>query len=412
MVAGLSDFQPKDSAGLIGPPKKAISVLHVVENLNNQAVESWLLRVLAAAVEEYPHVHWTFFCVLGKTGRLDEVAHALGAEVIHSRYELGDKLHFLSSLRKVMKQGRYDILHCHHDIMSAPYLLASVGLPIRKRIVHIHNTSVSLPTPSRTKAGLAREPMRQVCLRMADQIVGISSEALQSLIGNRQQDPKRHTVVHYAVDTARFAQARLDVTAFRESLGISPAAKILLFVGRIVEYKNPCFVVEILKHLVEMHSNVVAVFAGIGNRESDLREMAQREALEARVTLLGFREDVPELMLASDVLIWPSLEEPKEGLGLGIVEAQVAGLPILMSCSVPQEAIVVPGLVKVLPLRAGAQAWADAVIEILKRPQLRRDESRTKVESSSFSMEAGVGNIMALYESVGSRSSEPGALHK
>jgi len=242
---------------------------------------------------------------------------------------------------------------------------------------------------------------------MADQIVGISSEALQSLIGNRQQDPKRYTVVHYAVDTARFAQARLDVTAFRESLGINPAAKILLFVGRIVEYKNPCFVVEILKHLVEMHSNVVAVFAGIGNRESDLREMAQREALEARVTLLGFREDVPELMLASDVLIWPSLEEPKEGLGLGIVEAQVAGLPILMSCSVPQEAIVVPELVKVLPLRAGAQAWADAVIEILKRPQLSRGESRTKVESSSFSMEAGVGNIMALYESVGSRSSEP-----
>jgi glycosyltransferase involved in cell wall biosynthesis len=237
---------------------------------------------------------------------------------------------------------------------------------------------------------------------MADQIVGISSEALQSLIGNRQRDPKRHTVVHYAVDTERFAQARLDVTAFRKSLGINPAAKILLFVGRIVEYKNPRFVVEILKHLVEMHSNVVAVFAGSGNREDDLREMAQREALEARVNLLGFRDDVPELMLASDLLIWPSLEEPKEGLGLGIVEAQVAGLPILMSRSVPQEAIVVPELVKMLPLRAGAKSWADAVIEILKRPQVCRDESRTKVESSSFSMQAGVANIMALYESVGS----------
>src|SRR5206468_8435965 len=106
MVAGLSDFHPNDAAGLIGSPRKAISVLHVVENLNSQAVESWLLRVLAAAVEEYPHVHWTFFCVLGKTGRLDAVAHALGAEVIHSPYEFGDKLHFLSALRKVMKQGR------------------------------------------------------------------------------------------------------------------------------------------------------------------------------------------------------------------------------------------------------------------------------------------------------------------
>jgi hypothetical protein len=50
--------------------------------------------------------------------------------------------------------------------MSAAYLLASVGLAFKKRIVHLH-TSTSLPTPSRVKAELAREPMRQICLRPA-----------------------------------------------------------------------------------------------------------------------------------------------------------------------------------------------------------------------------------------------------
>src|SRR6185503_8207308 len=182
-------------------------VLHVVESLDHQAVETWLLRVFRVAARDCPDYRWTFFCVLGKPGRFDDEARSLGAEVIHSDYEVGNKRRFLLGLREVMKRGRYDVLHCHHDIMSAAYLAASAGLPFRQRIVHVHNTELGLPTPSRLKAGLAREPMRQTCLRIADQIVGISNEALQSLIGTGKRDPLRHQVVHYAVDTARFVSA-------------------------------------------------------------------------------------------------------------------------------------------------------------------------------------------------------------
>jgi len=389
--------------GLIESPdtgRKTVRVLHIVESLDNQAIESWLLRVLRAARSEYRFVHWTFFCVLPADGKLDQVAEELGADVIHSRYEIGDKIRFVRSLREVMKGGNYDILHCHHDVMSAPYLLASQGLRFKKRIVHVHNTSLSLPTPNRLKAGLAREPMRQMCLRMADQIVGISQEALESIVGKGVVNLKRHSVIHYAVDTHKFSGGRVDREAFRKGLGFAAGAKILLFVGRVVGYKNPTFVVEILEHIVQQLPNAAAVFAGAGNLRDDILKLAREKNLEGRVRLLGFRDDVPELMANSDVLIWPSQEEPMEGLGLGIVEAQAAGLPILMSRSVPTEAIVVPELVDVLPLSVGAEAWGKRVLEILNRPRPSRDESRVRVESSSFSMAAGVKNIMSLYEQV------------
>ena len=380
-----------------------LRVLHIVESMDNQAVETWLLRILRGAREEYAHVRWTFFCVEGKPGRLDEAARQMGADVIHSRYEIGDKRRFLLSLREVMKSGRYDILHCHHDIMSAAYLAASAGLPFCKRIVHVHNTSLSLPTPNRVKADLVRAPMKQMCLRMADQIVGISQDALESLVGKRVTEPARQTVVHYAVDTAKFAQAGPDrAVVVRHDLhrefGLGPAAKILLFVGRIVEYKNPGFLIEMLKYIVKVEPEAAAVFAGAGNLEAKLRELASRNSLVDHVRLLGFRDDVPDLMLSSDVLVWPSLEEPKEGLGLGIVEAQAAGLPIVMSRSVPREAIVVPELVKVMPLAAGAKAWAEAALEMLRGTHPNRRESLRKVEASSFSMAQGVRNMMALYE--------------
>jgi glycosyltransferase involved in cell wall biosynthesis len=303
----------------------------------------------------------------------------------------------MAGLREVMKRGAYDVLHCHHDIMSAAYLLASIGLPFKKRIVHLHNTSMSLPTPSRVKSELAREPMRQICLRMADQIVGISKEALESLIGDGTYPPSRR-VVHYAIDTNRVQQASVDPVEFRRRMGCEPAARVLLFVGRMVGYKNPCFVLEMLDHMAKTGENAVAVFAGTGNLESELRELAKLKSLEHRVRLLGFRNDVTELMLASNILIWPSREEPMEGLGLGIVEAQSAGLPVLMSLSVPEEAIVVPELVTVLPLAAEPEAWAETTIEILNRQHPSRAESLARVEASSFSISAGVSNLIALYD--------------
>ncbi len=375
-----------------------IRVLHVVENLNNQAVESWLLRVLGSAAGNHPEVHWTFFCVLRKEGCHDETARSLGADVIHSSYEIGDKVRFMAGLREVMRRGNYDVLHCHHDIMSGVYLLASIGLPFKKRIVHLHNTSMSLPTSSRVKSELAREPMRQICLRMADQIVGISTEALESLVGKGTSQPNRQRVVHYAIDTNRYSQTSVGPVEFRRQLGFDSAASVLLFVGRMTEYKNPSFVLDMLDHIATTNESVVGVFSGAGDQESAIRELVKLKSLEHRVRLLGFRDDVPELMMASDILIWPSWEEPMEGLGLGIVEAQAAGLPVLMSRSVPEEAIVVPELVTVLPLAAGPVAWAETAIEILNRQHPTRTESRARVEASSFSMKSGVANLMALYD--------------
>lgn len=377
---------------------KPVKVLHIVENLNDQAVESWLLRVLGAAAKDYSNLEWTFFCTVGKEGRLDGAARRLGAEVIHSRHDISDKVRFVRSLREVMKSGGYDILHCHHDIMSAAYLAASAGLPFRKRIVHVHNTALNLPTQNRMKMELVREPMRQMCLRMADEIVGISSYALQSLLGAGKSDPKRHRVVHYAVDMERFFQAPVDREKFRRELGFDTDAKILLFVGRLTDYKNPRFVVEILEHAANVDKHVVAVFAGAGDEAKFLSDLAEQKSLSERVRLLGFRDDVPNVMVNSDVLIWPSVEEPKEGLGLGIVEAQAAGLPILMSRSVPEEAIVVPELVEVLSLAASAEQWANTVLSILLRLPPNREESKRKVATSSFSMAAGLRNLMALYD--------------
>ncbi len=374
-----------------------MKVLQIVESFNNQAIELWLVQVLSLSQERYPNLDWTFFCTVNKPGAMDKVVREAGAKVIHSSFEIGNVRTFISSLRQVMQQGRYDVLHCHHDIMSALPLLASVGLPFRRRIVHVHNTSMSLPTPNPLKAALVRAPLRRICFR-ADQIVGVSQPALDAMLAGHKHRPGRDRVVHCGIETDRYGRDEDKAVAVRRSFGIAPDARILLFVGRMITYKNPTFVIEVLSHLHQTDKSFAAVFAGTGPLEAEVHKLTRETGLEDRVRVLGWRHDVPELMQACDLLIWPGVEEPKEGLGLGIVEAQAAGLPVLMSRNVPEEAVVVPELVKILPLPEGPRAWAEAVVAMLHRARPARHEALARVEASSFSIKQSADNIAALYD--------------
>src|ERR1019366_7597936 len=81
---------------------------------------------------------------------------------------------------------------------------------------------------------------------------------------------------------------------------------------------------------------------------------------EGRIRFAGIRKDIERLMLASDVLLFPSRGE---GLGIVAVEAQAAGLPILLSDTVPRECVVVPELVRFQKVEAGEAVWADDLLQ-------------------------------------------------
>jgi glycosyltransferase involved in cell wall biosynthesis len=379
-------------------PKERTRLLQVVESLNTGAVENWLYRMFSAASVSYPQYHWTFFCTLGKPGRLDERVRRLGGEIIHSPCELGKKRAFFTNLRRVIRAGNYDVLHSHHDFVSAVYLCASIGIPIRKRIVHVHNTDEGLPTAGAAKRLLLKEPMRQTCIRLADNVVGISNETLARFSGKVSPRAARDRVIYYGIDTQPFRQSVCTREQFRLNLGFPADAKILLFVGRMVELKNPVFVVEVLTELLKINPNAVAVFAGAGPLESNVRELARHNKIADRVKVMGWRDDTATMMRLSDALVFPRLEEPKEGLGLVLVEAQAAGLPIVASPSITEDVKMFPELFEIVSLSAGAQSWAEAIADRLSRPGPDQGELLKRIESSQFGLRQSLASLMALYE--------------
>lgn len=373
-------------------------VLHVIENFNGQSTETWLYKVMHHFTELGEKFDWTFYCILGQPGFMDDSVRELGGKVVYAPAPLHQKLQFLKELRRFMSEGNYDILHSHHDIVSAVYFLASLGLPLEKRIVHIHNTSLSIPTPSLLKNILWREPMRQVCLHFADNVVGVSTAALQTFLDGRSLDSERDAVIHCGIDTIPFhtkLPSRLEIL---HSLGLPINSRILLFVGRMTEYKNPCFVIDILDIVSKVDPTICAVFAGSGPLESTVVTMARAKSLEDRVRVIGWQGDIPSLMRSCNMFICPGLEEPKEGLGLVVVEAQAAGIPVLMSLGVPEEAIVESKLVKSLSLKLGAKVWAKTILDVMNSELPDKNDSLALVENSSFAIAKSAGNLQKLYE--------------
>ncbi len=342
-------------------------------------------------------VDWTFYCMLGQPGAMDGKVRVLGANVIHSPIPIAKTAEFVRALRIELRSAGYEVLHCHHDVVSAVYLLAAAGIQIRRRIVHVHNADEALLTPSYLKQRLYREPMRQVCLCMADRIVGISNHTLDTFLAGRVRQPGRDAVHYYGVDPTPFENVAADRAAFRRQCDLPENALILLFGGRLVPEKNPVFVVDVLASLLCIEPKVVAVFAGVGSQEQDVLTRARKLGVQSSVRMLGWRSDLPEIMSCSDWLILPHPEHPVEGFGLAIVEAQLAGLRMLISRGILDDPLLSTASFRRLALLEGPNVWAKAAIELLRHPAPSRPAALAALRESPMNMDQALKGLVALH---------------
>jgi glycosyltransferase involved in cell wall biosynthesis len=372
-------------------------VLHVVGVMDRWSVETWLLQLMTHAARRGQPLDWTFYCAFGQPGARDCEARTLGARVVRSPVPIGDKLAFVKALRAEVAGGDYDVLHAHHDLISGVYLLAAAGLRVPKRIVHVHNLDEAVLTPSPLKQAMLRPALRRICLTMADQIVANSDQSLDTFLAGRRRDPRRHRVQPIAVDPARFVAAAPGRAGFRRSLGLAEDAPILLFASRMTPEKNPVFAVDVLAALRRRMPQAVGVFAGAGSLEAEVQARAAELGQTDAIRTIGWRDDVAEVMSACDWFILPHPHHPAEGFGVAVVEAQLAGLRLLVSLGV-SDAPILPGAAwRRLSLGDGAESWAEAAVQLWSQPPPSREAAAAALAASPMDLDRALGDMMALH---------------
>jgi glycosyltransferase involved in cell wall biosynthesis len=355
------------------------------------------MRMLEHARKREIEIDWTFYCTLEQPGAMDKKARALGASVIHSPVSIGRKVEFVRALRMELRRREYDVLHCHHDIVSAIYLLAASGMGIHRRIVHVHNADEAVLTPNRFKQYLYREPMRRICLFEADCIVGISNYTLDTFLAGRTRRAERDLVHYYGLDPTPFENVAADRAEFRRRWDLPADALVLLFAGRLVPEKNPVFAVDVLAKLRCVEPRVAAAFAGAGSQEPDILDRARELGIENSVRLLGWRNDIPEIMSCSDWFILPHPEHPMEGFGVAIVEAQLAGLRMLLSRGILDDPLLPTAKYRRLALSDGSELWAKAAMELLNGPMPSRPDALAAFRMSPMDMDIALSHLCSLH---------------
>jgi glycosyltransferase involved in cell wall biosynthesis len=137
---------------------------------------------------------------------------------------------------------------------------------------------------------------------------------------------------------------------------------VITLVGELNERKQQRVVIEAAPNLLERFPNARILFVGDGDDRAALEAAVRERGLHASIIFTGFRADVPEILMGSDVLLLPSRVE---GFGYVLVEAMAAGIPCVASnvSSIPE--IVQDGVTGILHAVGDSGAMAEAIIAIL-----------------------------------------------
>lgn len=382
-------------------------MLHVVESLGNGSVETWLLRMAAHARLRRIPIDWTLYCQLPEAGAREPRARDLGLRVLRSPLPIHRKLGFARALRTTLAAGGYQILHSHHDLLSGYYLAACAGVPLRRRIVHVHNADEQVLTDHRLKRALLRPLLRQLSLGCADRIVANSHHCLDTFLAGRagrtgRDRPQRHGIhrygIHrYGIDASPFLKAEDDRLEYRRSLGLPASAPILLFLGRLTPEKNPLVAVEVLAALRRLRPDAIGVFVGSGSLAVVVERRLEQLGLQDASRMLGWRDDGAAIMAACDLFILPHPEHPPEGFGIAVVEAQLAGLRLLLSRGVPTDPLLPTAVFRRLALAAGPERWAAAAAALLQQPPPDRLASLAAHRASAMDLDHALQQLLQLH---------------
>jgi len=152
-----------------------------------------------------------------------------------------------------------------------------------------------------------------------------------------------------------------------------------------------------LASLRRREPRVFGVFAGAGSQEQAILERAREFKVENSVRLLGWRSDLPEIMSSSDWFILPHPERPMEGFGLAVVEAQLAGLRMLLSRGIADDPLLPTAVFRRLSLDDDPEDWANAAIELLREPAPSRAAALKALAESPMNMDRALNALLQLY---------------
>ncbi|HEY4451161.1 MAG TPA: glycosyltransferase family 4 protein [Solirubrobacteraceae bacterium] len=381
-----------------------MKVLYVNHTAAVSGGERSLLSLLSGLPDSFDAL------VAAPRGQLQATVRALGVPVAtitgtagslrlhpaHTPRALAEMALAALQVRRLARRSAAEILHANS--IRAGLVLALARAPGVPTVVHVRDCLPPGPLSSATLRLIAAS---------ATTVVANSRYTASSVLS--AAPAARIEVIYNPVDLRRWDPARLDRGAARARLGEAVAGRLLLgVVAQLSPWKGQDTAIEALRLLREEGRDAHLLLIGSAkfvarstrfDNESyvaRLRALAAAAGLEDRISWLGEREDVPELVRALDVLLLPSWEEP---FGRSLIESMALGVPVIATNVGGPPEILDDGVQGYLLAPGEPASWARAIAGLADDPQRAAEigrAGRRRVEER-FALERHVAAVLALY---------------
>lgn len=198
-------------------------------------------------------------------------------------------------------------------------------------------------------------------------LVTVSEDLKQFLISAVGLSEARIQVIYNGIGNSSSVNDG-DVDRCRAELDLKPGDPVIGAVGSLYPVKGHTYLLDAMPALIRQHPNITLLLIGSGDLEVGLKEQARRQGVEGRVRFLGLRKDIPRLLAVMDVFVMPSLSE---GHSLALLEAMLAGRPVVASRVGGNSELVLEGETGILVPSKDPEALTEAVHRLLDNRAMR-----------------------------------------
>lgn len=357
-----------------------------------QIVGKWLGGGVEAVVMNYyrhidhSKVQFDFICDDDSTNiPYDEIEKLGGKVILIPPYQKVFK--YQKELRRVLREGKYKIVHSHINTLSVFPLYAAkkVGVPVR--IAHSHSTT----NKKEWKKNLLKQVLRPFSKKYATNYMCCSELAGRWLFGDKAYDEGKVYLLNNAIDLDKFKYDKKIRDKKRKELGIKEDTIVIGHIGRFVAQKNHTFLIDIFNQFHKKEKNSILLLAGQGPLQEEIKNKVRELGLDDSVRFLGQRNDANELYQAFDVFLLPSLYE---GLPVVGVEAQASGLLCFFSDDMTKETKVLDSTV-FMSLSNTSEEWTGEILTNLK--DYKRINTKNEVSDNGFDIEIEARKLEKYY---------------
>lgn len=373
---------------------KKIKVLHICSRMDCGGAESRLMDLWRFVDKSEMEFHFLVYS-REKQYYEDEILE-LGGKIIYA--ENPGKVGFFRSMKSIVRaikeNGPYTVVHAHTATNAGTALIAARLAGIRNRLFHARDTYEPI---NGNLCKLMYVKLMRASIRInATQYLSVGLKAACSYFGERACKKGKVTIIPNAIDIDKYKQSLSikTIKEVRQELSISEDALVIGHVGSFRTEKNHSYIIRLFNILLQLNKNSKLVLVGGGQNRTIYEQMAKDMGMSDNIIFLGIRSDIPRILSAFDIILFPSI---REGIPGAVLEAQAAGIPCVLSDTIDRTVDMDIGLLQFLPLDAGDDVWIQYLKSIKNKRIFDSEVIRKAFYRKSYNLKAESELLKEIY---------------